>query len=211
MYVVGIAVIGGYSGLRVISGLSHTMLKQLRKELDEKTSNLKAEIDENSERDNERNKELSHLRETLTRSQKENLLLKGAFLVESGDYTQGIDILDEYISLWSDEPKPWMWKGRGYKRLDDIDQAIDAARKAIELDSTDWVYWYNLACYLVLRDKQATDPVMEALAEAAKLAKDKPDVRFVQLIKQDDDLVSISKDDAFIRFIDNISHLSGQN
>lgn len=196
LYVIGISILGGYSGLRIISGLSNKMLDQLRKEMSE----VKSGLEENVMQDQERDKEINELKNSLSDSEKERLLLRGAFLVETSDYADALKILNEYICLYPDEPKPWMWKARAEKRKKDIDAAIKSARKAIELRGDYWLYWYNLACYMSLKDQLNIPKIIEALEYSLGYAKDEELDEFWECLDTDLDFELVRDASEFSEF-----------
>ena len=188
LYVIGISVLGGYSGLKIISGLSNTMLRKLQKDLDEKTGSLRADM---VEINNENIKELSNLRIALNKSSKENTLLKGSYLVSTEDYDQGLIILDDYIKSWPEEAKPYMWKGVAYKRQGEVDKAIESAIIAIKLDPQYWLYSYNLACYFSIKDGKLTSRIKKAIDDAIQKADITDSIRLCEYFKSDPDFNGI--------------------
>ena len=218
LYIIGISVLGGYSGLRIISGLSHTMLKQLKKEIDEakisseeKITKLSGRIEENTQLDKKRSKEINKLKISLSRSEKERLLLRGAFLVETHDYLDAIAILDEYIATYPDEPKPLMWKARAQKRRKDIDGAISSTRKAIELRDDYWLYPYNLACYISLKNEGTAADIIDVLKKSLSLARGEEVDEFWEYADTDVDLDSLRKTEEFKEFKESSAHKPSQS
>lgn len=217
LYVIAISILGGFSGLKIISGLSDTLLKQLQREMEEtniknkkqfseqeeklietkasyekKVLALEAELKENTAHDNER--------------AKEQHLLKGAFYVEAKKYSDGIIKLDYCTSNYPEWSKPWMWKAVAYKGLKEYDKAVSLAETAIELEGDNWVYLYNYACYTCLVGKVSNTEVVNILKKSYDLLKlDDDFIEFKQLVNNDDDFTGIRDSIEFQTYIDEIS------
>ncbi len=212
LYVLAIGIVGGFSGLRIISGVSDAMLKKLKAEIEsnrqyteEEIRRVRKSVAKNYENDRE-------LREELNEAKVHTLLLEGNFLVFSGKPDEGVEKIKEYLSHHPDNAKALSWLGMGYKRMEDLEKAIEYARKAIELKPDNWVYHYNLACYQALLEHQF-DSVRESLQKAFESASDIDDKEeIIESLTTDDDFESIRSLQEFAAFKEAlVSSLSVQS
>lgn len=200
LYVLAIGIVGGFSGLRIISGVSDAMLKKLQAEIEsnrqyteEEIKRVRRSVAKNYENDRE-------LREELNEAKAHTLLLEGNFLVFSGKPDEGIEKIKEYLKHHPANAKAISWLGMGYKRLEELEKAIECARKAIELKPENWVYHYNLACYQSLL-KHKFDSVRESLQKAFEAAIDEDDkAEIIESLTTDDDFENIREHSEFQTF-----------
>lgn len=158
IYVVAISVVGGFSGLRMISGLSDAMLQKLEKEVKHLDSQLKLNtLNDKKLRDNYK-------------------LLEGRFFIVSGQAQEGVELIREYLAESDNgdkDGKAWCWLAIGLKRAGDIQGALEAIETAIENESNNWIFHYNKACYKALLisgdESTAVNAVVDSLKEALRL------------------------------------------
>jgi len=177
-YITAIGVIGGFSGLRIISGLSDAMLQKILNDVEQlqsESKELDANLQRNFEEDQRRQKQLEETERHLSKAEEQlkdtiakNELLTGLFLIDTGDVESGISRITNYLDEHPDHPKAWIWLARGYKRIGKIEDAIMYAQKALELEPTDWLAWFNKACYLSLKDEPEIGGVVQAFRNAYK-------------------------------------------
>lgn len=199
LYLFAFGVLGGYSGLRIISGMSDAMMKKLEKELQTQKKET-----------NETTKELRELRELLAKNVKDDLalkldvekykdnhdLMKGAFLTKTGKSDDAIDILIKQTKKHHDCHKRWTWLGSAYKNIKQYDEALKCSIKASNLAPEVWSYHFNCACYSSL-DKQNKEIIIKYLKEAVdkyKQNKTYSDMEVITKVFNDDhDLDLIKK------------------
>ena len=197
-YIIAIGIIGGYSGLRIISGLSDAMLKKLQQEMaenmeetkrslakkEEEIQKLKQEVDNNFIEDQKRD---SELKSALAKTE----LLQGNFLIFSGKPDQGVEKLLQYLKSNHEDAIAWSWLAMGYKRIGKIEEAVNAVCKAIELTPDKWVYHFNLACYYSMARKDLV-LIKSSISKAIHTAADENDVKeIIESLTSDADFENI--------------------
>jgi tetratricopeptide (TPR) repeat protein len=210
LYVLAIGVLGGFSGLRIIASLSDAMLKKLKEEIEsnkveteKEIGVLRTSVAKNYIEDRKRENDLKS-------AQAQTLMLEGNFLIYSGRPDEGVRKLKSYLNENSKNAKAWSWLAMGYKRMGMFNEAITAVNKAIELDSNEWRYYYNLACYNCLNQnnvqiravtnvKTFTD-IFEKVFSLASSTEAKKEV--LKGLDEDDDFASIRHEQDFHDFLE---------
>jgi len=188
LYVIAIGVIGGFSGLRIISGLSDAMLQKLQSELDEnraKTSKLEQELQKNTTEDK--------------KARDDYKLLEGNFLITIGRADEGVIHLEEYLSDFANvqNHKAWSWLAMGRKRCLDLPKAIEAIQKAISIDPSVWLYHYNYACYLAIQESPIEDIISEVKKALDFIPSDRANEIKDGVLFSDDDFAEIRNKQEF--------------
>ena len=78
------------------------------------------------------------------------LFLKGQACRACDRHKEAIHFLKQSAQLDPENIHVFLALAWSYKRTDQIDQAIEAMKSAVELDSTSAIAQYNLACYFAL-------------------------------------------------------------
>lgn len=168
VYTVAVSVVGGYSGLRLISGFSSALLQRVEKEL----QNVKEDVNK------------------FTKTQKSLELAKIHILMENGEFEEAIELLQESLANDPTQAKAWSWLGRAFRKIDKPEEAIDAAKKAIKCDNKDWIYQFNLACYFFTIADGFYDEGKVLLKKAGDFAikNEANRLKFAQQLRADPDL-----------------------
>tara|TARA_R110001599_G_C12275986_1_gene662382 strand:+ start:846 stop:1922 length:1077 start_codon:yes stop_codon:yes gene_type:complete len=204
IYALAVSVVGGYSGLRIISSLSDAMIKKLEHDIVEIKANAeswnedsKAKINSLSRQLSENYQEDKRREKLLAESDERYQLLNGKFLIREGHPKDGSAALEKYLSKHPEDAKTWCWLGIGRKKAGELDKAIMAINKAIELEPDDWLYIYNLACYKTLKEQKSA-LVISLLRRSIDLAKDDESrTELMELLKSDSDFESIRGTEEF--------------
>jgi tetratricopeptide (TPR) repeat protein len=101
----------------------------------------------------------------LPRSYDQALVLMG-----SGDYTQAIPVLQKFIDKEPELAGPYLNLGIAYRNTGQLDAALEALHKAIELNSANPVAHHQIA--IVQRELGAFEAALEAYTQALELAPD---------------------------------------
>lgn len=195
IFVLAIGVVGGFSGLRMISGLSDAMLQKLEKEV----KNLDTELKLNSQNDQKLRNDYK--------------LLEGRFFIVSGQAAEGVSLIQEYLEDTSNQSnsKAWCWLAIGLKRIHKIRDALDAIQKAINIEPKNWLHYYNKACYqalLVSNEEISVQAVLETLKQSVRnLPLDRIDEVKEDIRVKDTDFNSIRDKPEFVNFADNLDRL----
>lgn len=180
IYVIALSVLGGYSGLRMISALSNAGVKKL----EEKIKGVEDQIES-----------LQQQGDQVVLNQQ---LFKADILLDNGDLQEAIDILEPHTNLVPNDPSGWLLLGYAYKRVQKLEEAIKAVTKAINLKPDRWLYHNNLACYKSLRGDPATEVVKE-LRKAVGLAGS--NYYFLEGLRTDPDFKNVREHPDFISFL----------
>lgn len=178
LHLLGVGVIGGFSGLKLISGLSNKILKDIQQEVSEvKQKTIKDEA-------------------TMQRLMCEMLLVGAREKIEENRYTEALTDAEKAIQM-DEGPKGWGAKARALRWLGRYDEAILALDKAIELAYTlnrlgvaATLYW-NRACYKALISKDIQS-IIGDLDESIKLMP-----TFKEGILQETDLEAVINNKVF--------------
>jgi tetratricopeptide (TPR) repeat protein len=200
-YLTAIGIVGGYSGLPIISLISNAALKKVQQEVDalktaekntkEEVEQLKTSEKALQEQLSEMSKQLNDKDDTLNKVTLKSILLSAESYAKQEMYSEAIKIIkDEYLPKDESHSKAYFWLAWCEKRLMHFDKAIEYVRKSIALEPSRLGY-YNLACYLNLNGN-SQDEVMAALHEAWKHAVTPADKqRFKSCLQNDDDLATV--------------------
>lgn len=202
LYVIAVGIIGGFSGLRIISGLSDAVVKKLQQDFEiakRDVADLSTKLAQNYQEDKKRE-------QTLKEEHYKNILLEGKFLINAANPHDGISKIEQYLEAPdadnSKNHKAWSWLAMGYKRIGNIDKAIEIADIALSYKPDNWLYHYNKACYLALSNK---DPkgTYQSLKSALSYSRDQESYQELkQLLTEDPDFENIRENDEFMQLID---------
>jgi tetratricopeptide (TPR) repeat protein len=180
LYAIAISVVGGYSGLRMISALSAASVRKLEEQL----KGVQGEIED--------------LKEKGDQFALNQDLFKADMLLDNDEYDAAISILKPHTETKPDDPSGWLLLGYAYKRTGNLEGAIKAAQIAIKIAPNRWLYHNNLACYLSLSGAPASQ-VLEVLTRAAELAKGNE--KFIRGLTNDPDFDRLRGDLGFTKLI----------
>lgn len=201
IYIAAIGIIGGYSGLPIISLISNAALKKVQKQVDDlQTSDEKKrqELTKVSGKLKAVSSKFTNLQEELNTKEQElqDVTLKSSLLsaeshARNGFFQEAIDeLLTKYLPEKDDEPKAYHWLALCEKRLGNYQVALDYVCKSLELEKTRLGY-FNLACYKHLLDKPNKE-VYDALHSAWSCSTTLLDKkRFVKGLQSDPDLTKL--------------------
>lgn len=208
LYFSAVGILGGYSGLRIISGMSDTMVKKLEKE-------LKAQGTRIDQQSNKTQKTEKHIIEL----EFDNKMQQGILNLYSQNYEQSLSDLDLALATYKrntdaiDRKKVialYGWRGNTLKRLGRPDAALDSINLSIKLnDAPKPLHYFNKACYTWLSTENLEHTV-RALNDAISIAKAASDVEYLRKILQDDDdLEKFRKDneDCYQEIINKLEEL----
>ncbi|WP_305405445.1 hypothetical protein [Photobacterium leiognathi] len=189
---VSVCIIGGFSGLPIISKLSSQAIKKLEKELDqEKIRNVEQEkqieksfdkIKTNEERLEEQFKKYEEL-------YTQQLYTSARLHVQSEQYPEAeikLKELKEKNAEITKTSKFWVMRAYNSKRLGHLNLAIEYIDKAIDIDPKEPLSYFNKACYEWLQSKNE-----EKTISLIRTAKDLLGSDFAKLktnLEQDEDL-----------------------
>lgn len=201
IYIAAIGIIGGYSGLPIISLISNAALKKVQKQVDDlQTSdekkgqeltkvsgNLKAVTSNFTELQTELQAKEQELQYVKLKSS----LLSAESHARNGFPQEAIDeLLTKYLPEKIDEPKVYHWLAVCEKRLGNYQAALDYVCKSLELEKNRLGY-FNLACYKHLLDKPNKE-VYDALRSAWAYSTTFLDKeRLVNSLQSDEDLTKL--------------------
>ncbi|CAH6874729.1 putative TPR_REGION domain-containing protein [Vibrio chagasii] len=176
LYMLALGIIGGYSGLRIISGMSDAMIKKLEKEVDDKVKKSTQTLQKENQKIRDSVavslKKDRELKSELDKQKDSNNLIKAAFLIKTGKAGEGVEILKKQREKTPKNDKVIMWLGSGYRQLKKYSDALQCALDAVQLDPEEWAYSYNCACYLSLTEKpEHEETIVNHLKDAIRKYK----------------------------------------
>ncbi len=118
------------------------------------------------------------------------LYLKGEAQRALEKYTEALPYLVESVDLAPSNIHAWLALGWCYKRIGQLPQAIESLLRAREIDATEPVIEYNLACYYSLQQA-----IPQALAHLARAIDQNPAYR--DMVGAEPDFDPIRSDPAF--------------
>ncbi|MCT7942428.1 hypothetical protein [Shewanella holmiensis] len=199
-YIAGISIVGGYSGLPIISLISSAALKKVQKQVEalensdiEKSIELKKFSTDFAAIQAELDAKVIELKEVTAKS----VLLTAESHAKNGFFLEAIEIIiNEYLPEHSNDPKAYHWLALCEKRRGNLKEALSYVSKSIELKKSRLAY-FNFACYKNLLDFPKVQ-VYDALRSAWKYADTEMDRnRFLSGLKEDEDLASLRESEQF--------------
>lgn len=185
-YVAAISVIGGYSGLPIISLVSNAALKKVQHEV----NSLKKE-------GQERQESVDEIRKDSAKIKLENILLRADSYASGEYYAEAIKLLeDKYLSEVKDNYKSYNLLAFCEKRNGNLNKAMEYIEKSIKLQPSR-LGFYNLACYRTLLNSDKSK-VYDAIVKSWKYAESsKEKNRLVSHLQNDPDFTKIKDEDKF--------------
>ncbi|MGR6782760.1 tetratricopeptide repeat protein [Moritella viscosa] len=191
LYLLAFGVLGGYSGLRIISGMSDAMMKKLEQEIEAKVNKTTQEFRDKLAKNM---KDERSLKQDIEKYKDDHDLMKGAFLAQTGKSDDAIEVLLQQTQKHPDNHKGWMWLGHAYKNKQQYDKALECSTTAEKLAPEVWGYSYNCACYSSLSEKDEGTITSYLEESVRKFRKDErfPSLDIItELFKTDKDLAFI--------------------
>lgn len=219
LYLLAIGIVGGYSGLPIISLISNAALKKVQQQVDElKKSEVQTKLDVGAI--NEDSNELKHKVDALTKSENKlkieikemelkNVLLTAESHARNEEFTRAIDLLKtKFLPFKEKDALAYHWLALCEKRRGQLKEAVEYVKIAINLSPSRLGY-FNLACYLQLSGEDDLK-VIETLKLAWKYAETLWDKKkLLNGLKGDKDLDSLRNRD-LLAFVDLINEIESQ-
>lgn len=185
-----ISVIGGYSGLRLISGFSTALLKKLNESINDMKNESDAKFTSLNESLNKANLERIKANKVVIDLQ----LIQAINLADKEEYIDAIDVFDNVIEAEPTHAKAWGWKARIYRKQRKMEDSLNAISKAISLDPNNWIYHFNKACYLLDFKDNSNVEAIQLIKRAAQCIEQQPSqrARFIESLHSDSDINKIS-------------------
>lgn len=120
----------------------------------------------------------------------QHLYLKGEALRALERYQEAVPVLVDAVDLAPSNIHAWLALGWCYKRIDQLDKAIDSLERAREVDASEPLIEYNLACYYSLQGSKS-----QALASLSRAISANP--AFRDLVGRETDFDPIRSDPGF--------------
>lgn len=200
-YVAAIGIVGGYSGLPIISLVSNAALKKVQRQVEELTSSdvaqqeklseVSQELEAVSVKHTELQHELAGKEKELKKVTLQSILLTAERNARNGDYIDAINAINtSYLPQDSKNPKVYILLALCEKRLGSLDAARSYINASLELKKSSLGY-FNLACYTHLLGKPV-DGVYEAIRNAWIYSDTMDDKkRLVNGLQTDSDFASL--------------------
>lgn len=193
-YLLAIGVIGGYSGLPIISLISNAALKKVQQEVDalkKQEEQFKDEVDSLKAQEKNFELELNTQKDKVGNLYLQNLLLKAESHARNEEFTKAVELLEtEFLPRDDNNPAAYHWLALCEKRRGNVFKAVQHVKKSVEL-SPSRLGFFNLACYLNLNGEPASK-VIENLKLAWQNARTDSDKnRFYKGLQDDEDLASL--------------------
>lgn len=187
-YLAGIGIVGGYSGLPIISLVSNAAIKKLQREVDQ----LKYSEQKTLSRVEELEDELEEKEGELDEVQKNYILLLVENYITQNECKRAIDLLENSNEQFKETYEYHIVMAYCLKRLNDRERALEFAEKATRIKPSRLSY-FNKACYMALLGRPANQ-VCEVLAESWTQAIQEGELekeKFLKGLAGDADLDSI--------------------
>lgn len=209
-YVSAVGIVGGYSGLPIISMVSNAALKKVQRQVDALETDgaeQKKEIKKLKEEEDQQKLQLFNMSNELTQkntqlkeSQLQITLLTAESHARNERYSDCITLLtDKYLPQDDKNAKAWMWLAFCEKRLNNIQKAYEYICKSLELEETRLAY-FNKACYTFLLGRPEQD-VYSCLRLAWQHATNDIDKkRFLAGLLNDKDFNKLREQESFKGF-----------
>jgi len=185
-YVSAISVIGGYSGLPIISLVSNAALKKVQNEVE----TLKKEGKERQESVDDIKLEADELR-------LKNVLLTADTRAGKGYYPGAIELIEnDYLTFVDDDYNAYNLLAYCENHNGDIQKAVEHTHKSIKLQPSRLGY-YNLACYMTRLDHPDADiyGIIDKSWQYAESIEEKK--RLIKCLQDDEDFNKIKDQQAF--------------
>ena len=193
LYLLAIGVVGGYSGLPIISLISNAALKKVQQEVD----SLKKHEEQFKE-------ELNKQKDKVNSLNLQNMILKAESYARNEEFSKAIELLEkEYLPKDSNNAIAYHWLALCEKRRGNIEKAKEYVLRSIDITPSRLGY-YNLACYLHLSGVPVQG-VVEKLEKAWQYAASESDrKRFWKSLQDDPDLATLRTEDLFEEFYNKV-------
>ncbi|TKF45985.1 tetratricopeptide repeat protein [Vibrio lentus] len=195
LFLLSIGILGGYSGLRIISGMSDAMMRKLQSELDKLEKNQ-------SERDRQYQKDKKKQQEDIKSYEKKikdltitTEVQKGIAHYHSENFQQAAEQLKLCTAKYPEKLSAWAWLASTYRQLGKLDEAIVTVNKAIEISPNHYLPYYNKACYLLLTKSPISDVFASLESALSKLSTLEEKATVKATLLADKDLLSLKDED----------------
>jgi hypothetical protein len=220
LFIAAIGIVGGYSGLPIISLISNAALKKVQKQVDaletsdaskqKKIVEVTTDLHAMSKSHDKLQNELTQKNQELRESKLTGILLLAESSARNGFFEDAITALkNDYLPIKADDHRVYHWLAFCEKRLGNLEKAIEYAKKSISLKDTRLGY-FNLACYINLLDS-SKDQVYDALNKAWNSCESTTDKnKFIDGLQNDKDFTNlrVSNDKGFSALVDKYTKLN---
>lgn len=193
-YIAAISIIGGYSGLPIISLVSNAALKKVQHEVDA----LKKDGQKTEEEIAELKSIVNQKDEEIAKTKLQGILITAHRSARSEYYHDAInDIQIKYLPFIKDNHRAYHLLAFCQKHVGDIKKAKENINKAINLKPSRLGY-FNYACYLTLLGEEESS-IYQAIDNAWKYTEsDTEKERFISGLQNDEDFTKINKKQKFV-------------
>lgn len=211
-YVLAIGILGGYSGLPIISLISNAAIKKVQQEVDQLKKDTEKEVDNLKKSEEQLQNTVKHFEGQLRQKNDElhtvtlqSILLTAESHARNGNFNEAIELItNKYLKVDKDEPKAYFWLAFSEKRRGNVKKAIECIKQSIKLKPSRTGY-FNLACYLSL-DSRPIGEVIDALSNAwNETLSDQDKEKFKENLQSDKDFDNVRTTAEFVAFADQIS------
>lgn len=206
-YILAIGILGGYSGLPIISLISNAALKkvqeeveQLKKETEKDVKDLKETEDKLTTAVTAFEIQLKSKTEELQKVTLQSILLTAESYARSERYSEAIELIrSNYLTVDDQEHKAYFWLALCEKRSGNLDKAMEYIQKSLSLKKSR-IGYFNLACYQALKGYPVDDIISTLKLAWQEACTDFDKKHFKDGLKKDEDFAGLRDKPEFINF-----------
>ncbi|PSW59302.1 hypothetical protein C0W88_20525 [Photobacterium leiognathi subsp. mandapamensis] len=207
---IGLGIIGGFSGLPIISKLSNHALKKIESKVNEHNQQLEKQAEtqkiQNHKLKNEQEKNKQQQQEILKQQQeikeaRDDLEYnRGMIHIANNDYKSALECFEkiEKSNAYINTPKFWINRAFAAKRTDNVSDAMSFIDKALKIAPNNIYALYNKLCYSCLLGKEDIE-LLKLYQKVKELNCDPDYTKIMEHIKKDKDLNKLKETDAYKR------------
>lgn len=207
---IALGIIGGFSGLPIISKLSNHALKKIESKVNEHNQQLERQAEtqkiQNHKLKNEQEKNKQQQQEILKQQQeikeaRDDLEYnRGMIHIANNDYKSALECFEkiEKSNAYINTPKFWINRAFAAKRTDNVSDAMSFIDKALKIAPNNIYALYNKLCYSCLLGKEDIE-LLKLYQKVKELNCDPDYTKIMEHIKNDKDLKKLKETDAYKR------------
>lgn len=205
---IALGIIGGFSGLPIISKLSNHALKKIENQVNEHNQQLEEQAKKQNaqehklrneqEKNKQQEQDILKQQQELKEARHDLDYNRGMIHIANEDYSLALECFEkiEKSSIYNSMAKFWINRAFAAKRVDNINGAMSFIDKALQIDANNIYAVYNKLCYSCLLGKEDTD-LIKLYQKVKELNCDPDYTKIIEHIKNDEDLKKLKDTDTY--------------